>query len=561
MTKRYSRRDFLKVGMVTVGSGLLIPGLSACMPAAAPAPEMEAEAEAAPPAEEKVAIFVQGKGNNYGSAPKTLWTGFRFWTNSGQPSRIMWEPIVDLDENLQPVPGLAESWEFVDTQTIQFKLRPGLQWSDGTPLTSQDVVYSMNMTFHADSRDLTAGELSLIKGGIEMMAGETDELAGVRAVDDNTFIIETSKPDTTLVLAMAHRWWAPIPQHIYGDIAPADLEQSPEMLQPTVGSGPYVMDRQETDKWFEFVPNDSYWRGRVPLDRIIYVYGDIGDLVALGTQERFHHSWVRDGEVASALEAMPAYSAIWKEYIQGYRMQFNLTKPKYQDPLFRKAVCYAIDRETLCNDIYKGFASPLYTDFFEDLLDPSAEVYRFDMDHARSLLAQSNWNSDDTVKFLRTTSSGAPNPTAEAELLAYQEWFTDLGVNFEFDTKPDGASYTASINEMDFDLFENPHRPYHIYGPLEMQNYLLSGEGVNFIGYDNPDVDVLIEEAFITYGTNYERYLEIAREMSVIVQDEAVYVPTKALMAANIVHEDFIGLTSISEAYLTYAQPYLWDLK
>ena len=242
-------------------------------------------------------------------------------------------------------------------------------------------------------------------------------------------------------------------------------------------------------------------------------------------------------------------------------MQFNLTKPKYQDPLFRKAVCYAIDRETLCNDIYKGFATPLYTDFFEDLLDPSAEVYRFDMDHARSLLSQSNWDPDDTVKFLRTTPSGAPNPTAEAEMLAYQEWFTDLGVNFEFDTKPDGASYTAAINDMEFDLFENPHRPYHIYGPLEMQNYLYSAEGVGFIGYNNPDVDALIEEAFITYGTNYERYVEIGREMSIIVQDEAVYVPTKALMAANVIHNDFTGLTSISEAYLTYAQPWLWDLK
>ena len=133
MTKRLSRRNFLKMGMVSAGSGLLLSGLSACVPAAAPAPEQEAEAETAAPATEKAAIFIQGRGNNYGSAPKTLWTGFRFWTNSGQPSRIMWEPIVDLDENLQPVPGLAESWEFVDTQTLQFKLRPGLQWSDGRP--------------------------------------------------------------------------------------------------------------------------------------------------------------------------------------------------------------------------------------------------------------------------------------------------------------------------------------------------------------------------------------------------------------------------------------------
>ena len=70
MSRRFSRRDFLKLGMVTVGSGMVIPGLSACVPAAAPAPEQEAEAEAAPMAEEKVAVFVQGKGQQLRFRPE-----------------------------------------------------------------------------------------------------------------------------------------------------------------------------------------------------------------------------------------------------------------------------------------------------------------------------------------------------------------------------------------------------------------------------------------------------------------------------------------------------------
>ncbi|GIV76864.1 MAG: ABC transporter substrate-binding protein [Litorilinea sp.] len=560
MNRRMNRRDFLRGALVT-GSGILaVSSLSACVAPSGQQPSSTPIATPPAEAQEKVVVFIQGQGNSYGAKPKTLWTGFRFWTNSGQPSRMLWEPLVDLDENLQPVPGLAESWEFEDNQTLRFNLRRDVVWSDGTPITAEDVVFSMNITFHPEARDMTASELSIIKGGEEMMAGEAQELAGVRAVDDHTVIIETATPDTTLALSMGLRWWAPIPKHIYGDIPPGELEQSPEMLAPKVVSGPYFMDREETDRWYEFVPNERYWRGVPPLDRIVYIYGEIGDLVALASQERFHHSWVRNAEVAAAIEELPTYTVIWKPYIQGYRLQFNLRLPKFQDPLFRKAVCYAIDRETLCNDIYKGYATPIYTDFEGDLLDPQAEVYRFDMDYARQLLSQSSWDPNDTVKYLRSAPSGTPNPVAEAEMLAYQEWLGDLGVKMEFDIKPDSASYTAAIDEKQYELFENPHRPYHIYGPLEMHNYLSSGPN-SWHGYNNSEVDELIKQSFLLYGTDQEEYVRVARRMSVIVQDEAVFVPTKQVLAANVIHEDFIGLTPIGEAYFTYARPWLWDLR
>ncbi|HUX88766.1 MAG TPA: ABC transporter substrate-binding protein, partial [Chloroflexota bacterium] len=105
-------------------------------PAAAPTTAQPATAAPTPATngKEKTAVILQGMVNHYGAKPYALWSGVSFWGNAGQPSRILWAPIVDLDENLKIMPGLAESWEAVDNKTTKFHLRSGLKWSDGTPL-------------------------------------------------------------------------------------------------------------------------------------------------------------------------------------------------------------------------------------------------------------------------------------------------------------------------------------------------------------------------------------------------------------------------------------------
>src|SRR5688572_23058888 len=126
--------------------------------------------------------------------PYTNWNGVRFWTNTGVPSRLMFEPLLDLDDTLMPAPGLAETWEVVSETLTRYTLRSGLTWSDGTPLTAEDVVFSMNLTFHKDVNNLMAAEVSTIAGGAEVRAGTAESLSGVRALDQVTREIETAVP-------------------------------------------------------------------------------------------------------------------------------------------------------------------------------------------------------------------------------------------------------------------------------------------------------------------------------------------------------------------------------
>ena len=101
--------------------------------------------------------------------------------------------------------------------------------------------------------------------------------------------------------ALALRWWAPLPKHVYESITPADLVASEAFIQPTVVSGPFKIDHIEPDKWYDMSANTSYFRGKPKLDKVTYVIGPIGDPVALASQGKFDYYLARQPDIAAAL--------------------------------------------------------------------------------------------------------------------------------------------------------------------------------------------------------------------------------------------------------------------
>lgn len=497
---------------------------------------------------------VRGEGKPY-----VLWTGIRFFTNSGIPARLLFEPLLDLDDTLQPAPGLVESWEITSPTVTRYSLRSGLKWSDGMPLTAKDVAFSMRLTFTKELNSQLAADLSTVKGGAEIKAGTADTVSGVRVLNDQTFEIETATPDATVLRTLALRWWAPVPQHIYGSIPPADFLKAPQLLEPKVTSGPFKLDRVEAEKWFEMSANTSYWRGKPKLDKLTYTFGNLGDVVALAGQQQFDYTVIRLPDIAAALAKNPNYTIQTVEYIQPYRMQLNTELPKYADPRVRKALAYALDRDTLCKQVYQGGSTPQYTDFLSNYLDPTAEVYKYDPDQARKLLREANWKASDVLSLERQAPApGAPvNAIAEAELAAYQQFFGDVGVKLEEHLSPDAATYSDLLAGPKWDTYVNPHRRYDQYGALEMKTYLLS-DPVNFARWKNAEADTLVRQALTE--SNAGRLTEIARKLSVIVARECPYIPIRAEKWAIVSRKRFSGFMPIGEGYYAYTKPYNWDV-
>jgi peptide/nickel transport system substrate-binding protein len=546
---RYSinRRDLLKFAGAA-SAAAAVPIIRPTTGSAAP--------RAAQTGEKSAVIYFGGK-------PYSNWTGIRFWTNTGIPARMQWEPLLDLDDNLMPAPGLVEKWEVISNTVTRYHLQSGLTWSDGTPITTDDVVFSMNLTFHKDVADLMATEIATIKGAAEMQAGTADSVSGVRALDEQSFEIETAQPDVSVLRTLALRWWGPLPKHVYESIAPADLVTSEAFMQPPVVSGPFKIDHIEPDKWYDMSANTSYFRGKAKLDKVTYVIGPIGDPVALASQGKFDYYLARQPDIAAALAKDPNYTDKTVEYIQPYLIQLNASLPQFSDPRVRKAVAYAIDRETLSGQIYAGNATPQYTDFQGDLLDPTAEVYKYDPDMAKKLLSEANWDANEVLYFEQPAipTGQAIDPIAQAQQAAYQQWLGDVGIKMELRAHPDSASYAnftlPPSGPAKFGAYENPHRRYDQYGPLELKTYLLSTPH-NYAYWSNKDADALVQQMIAE--TDPGKYTALGRQLSILVAQECPYIPTQAVKWGIVSSKRFTGFTPIGEAYFAHMRPYDWDV-
>ena len=146
------------------------------------------------------------------------------------------------------IPGLAESWEgSEDGRTWTYTMRPNLKWSDGQPLTAEDVAYTINR-----SRD-------------EEWINHTSVVANLRAraVDDRTLVVRTSVPDPKLPTLDVYI----LPKHIWSKF---DEDQILEYDgNDGVGSGPFVLERLEKGQFARFRANPNYWGGRPAVDRVV----------------------------------------------------------------------------------------------------------------------------------------------------------------------------------------------------------------------------------------------------------------------------------------------------
>ena len=157
------------------------------------------------------------------------------------------------DKDFSPVPGLAESWtESPDGKTWTYKIRSGVKWSDGKPLTARDVAYSFNRVIKGDYEQTNYGNY-------------VANITSVTAPDDTTVVMSTSKP-SPIMLRLA----VPIvPEHVWSAISQKQVKSFANE-QSAVGSGPFVLAERKTGQFARFVANKDYWAGAPKIDELVF---------------------------------------------------------------------------------------------------------------------------------------------------------------------------------------------------------------------------------------------------------------------------------------------------
>ncbi|CAN5781881.1 ABC transporter substrate-binding protein [soil metagenome] len=426
-------------------------------------------------------------------APVTLNPLFSSSGNEQHVERAMFGALVKMDDGLIPVPDLSETIDVNDDGTqYTFTLREGLTFTDGTPLTSEDVVFTLERAINPATGSIWKGRLNGIVGAADY-DGESGEVEGLVAVDERTVQINMAAPDSTfLVNFCSFSGLGMLPKHILGEVPADQLRENEFSLNPTVTAGPYAFVEYATDQYLEMARSETY-PGDVGLDRIFMRI--LTPEVGLGQLETGEIDVmtlpVAEAERASGLDGVTVVS------VPSPSMDFlavNLTRDFLQNVDVRKAMMHAIDREGIVSAVLRGEGTVVNSSIFgpewmgtPEGLDP----YAYDPELATSLLEGSGFDTGQEISIMHLPGT----PEKDAAVAIMQEQLSQVGFNISILQVDTAELLRRYIDETDFDLFYNAGGVFRA-DPSISGTYFDTANftpgGGNGSHYSNPRVDELL---------------------------------------------------------------------
>lgn len=453
-------------------------------------------------------------------------------------------------EDMSPQPAVAESWDTSDDGlTWTFNLRDDVVFSDGEPLTADDVVHTFSRIIDGGPEAATWG--SYLTGA-----------ESVEATDEHTMVLTLKKPLATLPLLPIPI----VPEHIWKDVNEKDVKTykaEPENGEPVVGSGPFrLVSGEAAGPTYEFEANPDYWQGAPNLDHVVFrVYKSEDPAVAaLKTGEIDFVDGITPLQV-QALEGEPGITAQNGDSPGFDEIAFNVGavdvdtgepigdgNPALQDPAFRHALGWGIDLDQLIERVYQGAGKPgttiippAYSNW--QWVPSEDELMTYDPEKAGQLLDEAGYVVGDDG--LRTMPDGSPIGTlrlfARSDSAGdislntmdfFKEWLADLGIDSEV-TAMQSNKLTDVILEGNFDAFQWGW--YVEPDPTSMLSYMTCGQLGNWSDswYCNEEYDDLYEAQQVEL--DLDARVEMVKQMQEILYNDSPYLVT----AYNTVGEAF----------------------
>ena len=289
------------------------------------------------------------------------------------------EPLVEFDTDKMDFVGvLAESFEFQDKRWV-FKLRKGIKFHSGAPLTSKDVVFSIEKM-----RDTKGGSLQ---------APNFKDVTEIQTPDDYTVIFVTKQPMATFLDRVENRF-------IVSKEA-AEKAGDP-WYKNLVGTGPYKLASYQRGGNMVFIRYDDYWRGKAAIKEVVFrkVTEDAARVAALEAGQADFINNVPIHEVAR----LKRHPRVRIDEIEGLRMFFltmNVAFKPFDNKLVRQAVNYSIDAPAIVKNIFDGIGYPINGPVGPRVLgsDPKLKRYPYNPGKAKELLAQAGYRDGLDLQF------------------------------------------------------------------------------------------------------------------------------------------------------------------
>jgi len=446
---------------------------------------------------------------------------------------INWDlPVNFSPKDLSPVPGIAQEWEISeDRKTVTMRIDPDLKWSDGKPITSEDVKWS----------------LEVLGGEGALFTSYTTGITRMETPDPQTLVIHTKRPDARIIGGI---YVYVLPKHVWGKVPVDDLtgQYKPEL--PMVGSGPYVVTEYEKGRITRMERNPN-WRGEPgAYDEIQFIkYGNqdaveralqLGEIDIIGEVEA--GSFERLGaqeDVETRRSPTPAYTQLAFNLCSEQDCPGAEFNPAIQDKTIRQAIAYAVDRDKIQEIASRGtsfVANGILPSYYKAFYETPEQTYPFDPDTANEMLDDAGWTLNDdgirekdgeTASFDVYVRSESPFNIQAAKLIA--EMTADVGIEFNVQVVSTDKLYDLTVRKEGgkpapaFDTFiwgwgGDP------YDPSFLLSILTTGEigGSSDSFYSNAEYDRLYREQTGLFDTEERR--EAIAQMVAITQEDLPYL-------------------------------------
>jgi len=268
----------------------------------------------------------------------------------------IFDSLVTLDNDLNIIPEIAQSWEYdSESATYTFHIRKGIKFHDGGILTANDVKASFTRLINPDIKARNSDWAMWIKGTSAYSKGESEDISGLRVTDNFTIEIQLHEAYIPFIDMLTTSTFSIMPSKL------AERSVDNGEFIP-VGSGPFIYVKTRSDGSVALKANDMYYSGSPKLDGILFrVIKEPSKMIEEYRKGNLHHTWVfpelaekilADETIAGQIQTYPINAM--------YFYAFNLDKlnrfggSKENKRLLRQAINYAVDRETICRDVFMG---------------------------------------------------------------------------------------------------------------------------------------------------------------------------------------------------------------
>jgi len=402
-----------------------------------------------------------------------------------------------------------------------FHLKPGVKYSDGTPVTVKDYYFAIK-ALHDPSYDGESDILAdKIKGGQEYHDGKAKEISGVKLIDDNTVEVEVTEinAQTKINLGTIEL----LPEAYYGKgFTFGNLDSVKTLSDKPVGSGAYVVKKFTPGQEVVMEANPNYFKGAPKIKNLIFK----------STTDETRMAMLQSGEIDMDMVSVNEDSVeelkglgfldvnIFPTNGYGY-ISFNHNDKKFQDVKVRQALAIGLNRKEVVEGIYGNYADVINIPESKQAwayTNEGIETYDFDTEKAKQLLDEAGWKvgadgvrEKDGTKFKINFSATADNPVIDSLIPIMTKNYKDLGIDISAET----LDFNAINDKRKSGKFESFFAAWGLTPDPDSTVYITKGSQ-NQLNYSNKKVDELMLKGKKTLDTEgrKEIYKQVYQELN-----------------------------------------------